>query len=60
MGSPSETVTRTIYYDAEHPSHLLLPVIPKSYRAATADTLSSSAPPAIITSCKPKRIASMA
>jgi hypothetical protein len=28
----SETVTHSIYHDAEQPSHLLLPVIPKSYR----------------------------
>jgi hypothetical protein len=28
----SETVTHTIYYDAEHALHLLFPVIPKSYR----------------------------
>ncbi len=26
--SPSKTVVHKIYRDAEHPSHLLLPVIP--------------------------------
>ena len=30
----SETVTHSIYHDAEHPSHLLIPVIPDQERAA--------------------------
>jgi uncharacterized protein len=30
----SETVTHSIYHDAEHPSHLLIPVIPNRVRAA--------------------------
>jgi hypothetical protein len=34
----SETVTHSVYHDAEHPSHLLLQVIPKSYRAPSQRT----------------------
>lgn len=35
----SETVTHSIYHDAEHPSHLLIPVLPGSHPAAAERSL---------------------